>query len=302
MIFLQGARQLIDHLQFSPDGRALAAPCASGLQLWTDPPCASPKPQFIRSSKLTSVLFIPGGSQVLLESARPRIVELATGKKAIRFPARSRYFALSPDGRSVLFAHDDAGGGRRLSCYPLSDQGGFRWSIGTPRLICSPPLFLPDGQRFVLFERLYSPRTLGDDIPVYLTRDARTGIVATKVIKPLKDGFLHPVLSPDRRLLAARRNTWIAVFPSADLGAEPLTIRNDNLKQFTGLAFHPSGRLLGATSNDGTVKLYDTTTWKLAHAFDWGIGRLRSIAFSQDGMLAAAGGGKGQIVLWDVDL
>ena len=68
------------------------------------------------------------------------------------------------------------------------------------------------------------------------------------------------------------------------------------------MAFHPSGRFLATTSNDATVKLYDTSTWRVAQAFDWGVGRLRSIAFSPDGMLAAAGGYKGRIVVWDVDL
>jgi hypothetical protein len=36
-------------------------------------------------------------------------------------------------------------------------------------------------------------------------------------------------------------------------------------------------------------------------AYTWKLGKLRSIAFSADGTLAAAGTGKGQVV-WDVDL
>jgi hypothetical protein len=40
----------------------------------------------------------------------------------------------------------------------------------------------------------------------------------------------------------------------------------------------------------------------VAPAFDWDMGRLRSVAFSPDGMLAAAGNDKGKIVVWDVDL
>ena len=91
------------------------------------------------------------------------------------------------------------------------------------------------------------------------------------------------------------------VLAADDLGAGPATFRNDNRKEFTGLAFHPSGRYLAATSNDATVKLYDTTTWALAQAFNWDIGRLRSVSFSPNGMLAAAGGDKGKIVIWDVD-
>jgi WD40 repeat protein len=72
--------------------------------------------------------------------------------------------------------------------------------------------------------------------------------------------------------------------------------------QFTGLAFHPSGKYLGATNNDQTVKLYDTQTWELAKTFTWAIGKMRSIAFSPDGTLAAAGSDTGKVVVWDVDL
>ena len=105
-----------------------------------------------------------------------------------------------------------------------------------------------------------------------------------------------------RRLIAARRGTRVAVVPCDDFSARVTVLRNDSRQEFTGLAFHPSGRFLAATSNDNTVKLYDTSTWTMAHAFDWQIGRLRSIAFSFDGMLAAAGSDKGKVVVWDFDL
>ncbi len=88
----------------------------------------------------------------------------------------------------------------------------------------------------------------------------------------------------------------------AALADDPVMFANDTPKEFTGLAFHPSGRYLAATSNDGTVKLYDTFTWKVVQRFDWDIGRLRSAVFSPDGMLAAAGGDDGKIVVWDLDL
>jgi WD40 repeat protein len=79
-------------------------------------------------------------------------------------------------------------------------------------------------------------------------------------------------------------------------------IQNDSPRRFTSIAFHPSGRYLAATSNDATVKLYDTETWQVAQTFSWNIGRLRSVAFSPDGNLAAAGSDTGKIVVWDVDV
>ena len=36
-------------------------------------------------------------------------------------------------------------------------------------------------------------------------------------------------------------------------------------------------------------------------AFNWGVGRLHSLAIAPDGMTAAAGGSKNEIVVWDLD-
>lgn len=94
---------------------------------------------------------------------------------------------------------------------------------------------------------------------------------------------------------------WLRVQRGDDFGAAPQHLRNDGRKHFTGVAFHPSGRYLAATSNDETVKLYDTTTWDVARTFTWDIGRLRGVAFSRDGALAAVGSDTGKVVVWDVD-
>jgi WD40 repeat protein len=51
---------------------------------------------------------------------------------------------------------------------------------------------------------------------------------------------------------------------------------------------------------DGTVILWDVPGGALRRSFDWGVGKLRTVAFAPDGMTAAAGGDSGQIVLWDV--
>jgi WD40 repeat protein len=82
-----------------------------------------------------------------------------------------------------------------------------------------------------------------------------------------------------------------------------ILMRNSGKKPITGLAFHPSGRYLAATSGDATVRLHDReANWVVTRAFDWRIGALKSVAFHPEGTRAAAGGAKGQVVLWDVDL
>jgi WD40 repeat protein len=305
MIVLQGAREPVAHLQFSPDGRTLLAPSSGGVQLWTDLSAGGRPAVVLGHSRVLSVYFTPDGRTLLLGGPRLVVHDLPTGEAAeisLQLPDpyhfRKALCNLSPDGRFLIAVEVDyeRNPPDRVFCHALADLQSCIWSIKTDHLVRSLPLFLPDGERFVLFEGR------PDSIPFwYVTRDIRTGHVLSEVAGSGYH-FHTPVLSADRRLVAARWGVWVAIFHLNDFLARPVTFRNDNRKQFTGLAFHPSGRFLAATSNDNTVKLFDTTTWKVAQAFDWDIGRLRSIAFSSDGMLAAAGGEKGQVVVWDVDL
>jgi hypothetical protein len=49
------------------------------------------------------------------------------------------------------------------------------------------------------------------------------------------------------------------------------------------------------------VKFRDVATGKERAGFDWQLGAIGAVAFSTDGMLAAAGGEHGRVVVWDVD-
>jgi WD40 repeat protein len=68
-----------------------------------------------------------------------------------------------------------------------------------------------------------------------------------------------------------------------------------------GLAVHPSGRFLVTASADQTARTWDLATLRQSQALKWPVGKLSSVALSPDGTLAAAGGEKGQVVLWDID-
>jgi WD40 repeat protein len=119
----------------------------------------------------------------------------------------------------------------------------------------------------------------------------------------LAGDFEDAALSPDGRCLAVFNATRVYVYPTlASFTRLSCTLKNEGRKSFTGIAFHPTGLFLAATSNDTTVKLYDTATWQLAKTFTWDVGRLRSVAFSPDGALAAVGSDTGKVVVWDVDL
>src|SRR6185503_8811477 len=94
-------------------------------------------------------------------------------------------------------------------------------------------------------------------------RDATTA--ALRGVGEYPYNLAEPLLfSPDGRQLVGFNNMTLLVWPVPETGSlgSPRLIRNDNRKQFTALAYHPSGRHLYATSNDETVHVYDTASWE----------------------------------------
>jgi hypothetical protein len=66
------------------------------------------------------------------------------------------------------------------------------------------------------------------------------------------------------------------------------------------LAWSPDGGVLALGCADGAVRFWARRTGRETHSYDWGVGAASSVAFAPDGMTCAAGGEKGQIVVWDV--
>lgn len=162
-----------------------------------------------------------------------------------------------------------------------------------------PPIFLPDGDRFILLEDNRQQLRQWEFRRVH--RSINTGTVLNRS-DPLVDVPELAAMSTDGQMLACQTRQVIRIYPTDGPWRDVPTISNDNQKHFTGVTFHPNNKYLAATSNDATVKLYDTTTWDVVRTFTWDIGRMRSIAFSPEGTLAAAGSDKGKVIVWDVDL
>jgi WD40 repeat protein len=71
---------------------------------------------------------------------------------------------------------------------------------------------------------------------------------------------------------------------------------------FRGLAAHPSGRILVTASGDGLARYWDPADLSLIRALKLGAGKLHSVAASPNGTLATAGGDKGLLVVWEVEI
>jgi hypothetical protein len=132
-------------------------------------------------------------------------------------------------------------------------------------------------------------------------RSLATGAVTGRV--PIPGRTVDQLLfSPGGEWLVARAGRSLLAWDARDLSRKPVRVTNTGPRHFLAAAFHPSGRFLAATDNEATVKLYDTAGWSLSKTYSWNVGKLRSVAFSPDGTLAAAGSDTGRIVVWDVDL
>jgi WD40 repeat protein len=104
--------------------------------------------------------------------------------------------------------------------------------------------------------------------------------------------------SPDGSLLAVAAGASISLFDTAT-GAVVAKLTSHKKKSMS-VAFSPSGRTLVSGSFDGTVCCWDVPTRKARAVYRWKIGQVEAVAFSPDGMTAAAGG-HADIVIWDID-
>jgi WD40 repeat protein len=293
----------IDELTFSPDGTMLAAPAgAQGLCLW--PSLAQPKSDVLKPPvpRVKRLVFAPQGRIIYAGSDHLCAFDLIDRNgTCVDLPSwDSLWFGPSPDGERLVVAERPEGGDSvRLTCWLAGELASPVWEHRAESRAYSPPLYLAGTDHFVLVEG--AVRLTDRWEYCYVRRSVKTGCTVDRS-EPLEDFPDETVLSPDGTRLACRTRESIRFYPVEGKWQTVPTITNDNKKHFTGVGYHPSGQYLAATSNDMTVKLYDTVKWRVVKAYTWNVGRLRSVAFSPDGTRAAVGSDRGQVVVWDVDL
>jgi WD40 repeat protein len=197
--------------------------------------------------------------------------------------------AVSPDGARLYATATD------LHCWVVTGHVPARAWVTAPEadtFFCHAALS-PDGARLAV--TLWS---IGRH-PKLVLYDAASGERAG-ALGDYPFGQSGPLAwSPDGALLVALVPLRLAAFGAAD--GLRRWLAKPGRHAFTSLAFHPSGRPLLVGCTDGTARLYDPTSGRELRSFAWPLGKVRSVAFSPDGHLAAAGGDRGQVVVWDVD-
>lgn len=304
MRVLQGEKNKLTQLAFSVDGTLLAVPVwKKGVQLWGVPPGAGPVATVLDKPGATRAEFTASG-RLLIQGNHFHFLlhDLGTGAtttiQADRESSYPYYGGVSPDGRYLVAAQTGgSGGGGWFFCRDLSAPDVNVWKHESKRPALGTPLFLKDGS-VVTFE--FDGRATAcfrRDLASGKMRPDARGLLAGV------GGLVHQpegaVTSPDGSVWAVRNGRTISVYAVKEFGNHVASLTSPAKAPFTGHAFHPSGRYLLVSSADQSVKVYDAATWQAARVYEWGAGKLFSVAVSPDGTLVAAGGDKGQIVVWD---
>jgi len=105
--------------------------------------------------------------------------------------------------------------------------------------------------------------------------------------------------APDGNTLAVVYGLRIHLF-ALPRGKE-LAVLRGHPNYIHAVGFMPDGREMVSAGADGIVRVWNPATGAETRSFDWGIGKVCAAAISPDGMLCAAGGENGKVVVWDVD-
>jgi WD40 repeat protein len=135
----------------------------------------------------------------------------------------------------------------------------------------------------------------------FVVRDAETGVEQSRFGSVEHLSAFGASVHPDKKRLLWQMREAVDLW-DADDGRHLARLPRPGRASLTGLCCHPSGRFFATTGRDGCVRFWDADSLRQVRAFKWDIGKLYSLAFSADGALAAAGGEKGQVVVWDVDV
>lgn len=299
MLVLKTKYQKLSRVVFAPNSHGLAAAGQKGAYWWRSV-LDDPKPARLGDKECVGIGFSPDGAHLVYLPTGLGVCAIQLAFAAPKYsPDRAAGSSLTVCPTTGLAVAERWTGGE-MTGYRVGSDGTpvTIWTTNTePGSIGSSVAFAPDGSWFVR-------AALDNESRVNKYRFVRHDAATGKEVGGYRGDVwvsAGPTISPNGEWIAYASGNMLRSQSTSKLQHRESSF-NENTHQYTDLAFHPSGRFLAATNNDETVKLYDTTTWEVARTFTWDIGRMRSVAFSPDGTLAAAGSDKGKVVVWDVDV
>jgi WD40 repeat protein len=300
--------QTVYLMRFLPDGRRLVIATVG---------------QYPEGAVTFQVLSLPGGERLTLDVPRAQIgswvntawqgnaisvhpsgesVYIAWGARLFAFRTadgqplpvpegvEANQVVISPDGGRLLTLHREHRGGGPFFAIATGSEGGSIISrTRLPEGCMTVAGFLPDGERFVTIEQVVRIRSAatGDELTA-----GKYKVFASQ----------QPEVSADGRYLSALGYGHMYVWDLTTLAKPGKIGGTATFGDFRSCAIHPNSKTMAVIHGGPTlVKVYDLATCKQVHKWTWKLGALRSVAYSPDGTLGAAGSEDGRVVVWDVD-
>jgi hypothetical protein len=302
MRVLPGPTKSNQVLAWSPNGRFIAAGGnGAGIMVW-DVEAATPGRRVLSAGHGGQTMkFCPatGHLYVVFQSGGVWAYDPQTGGEWRRLPAVYGVgytgLAVFDDGRTVVL---------RRSRYPSSsgESGLVGYAVG-PDGALTESWARPDDHAFAFTARPRTKQLFGAHLESWQAhgfewRTAATGALVGSLVLPPGSRLARWVLAPDGEQVA-----WLAehtLYLQRLTESAPRVLPSEG--QFRrGLAWAPDGRTL-AVGAGATVQLLDPSALVALRTFDWGTGKVRAIAFSPDGLRAAASaeGGRGWVTVFDL--
>jgi WD40 repeat protein len=218
--------------------------------------------------------------------------------------------ATSLDGERIALSRGGMGR-NRLKYWSIDEGDHFHLTWNVPLKATSNPFdgpgvsfrpisFRPDGAQMATVETPDQFNRFREHYFIVL-RDTATGSKQAEFGSLPHPLFLQMQFTPDGKGLILWDKGVLSLW-SVAAQKEAAMVMHPRRTNVQGLAIHPSGQFFLTVANDGLARYWDLATFKVTHSMNCKIGKLLSVAITADGMLAAAGGENGQVVLWDIDL
>lgn len=302
MLTLGGREQPIRSLAFAPKASLLAVGDGSQIEIWEITTRAViARFDVFHRNLADAIMFDRHGKYLLVDDYRDgvmahKLLGLPALKVSASEPWSSSRFVLSPTRDQCVYVHNHRH--YRSIRMPEASEPVPEWEVPAHSHI-TQLVFMQTGCRFISIEDGAGSSYLSARLTV---RSAVTGNIVAETTTPIP-GTSAVAVHPTGEWVVIASGRWLFVCDTTNLGAVGWKqVAIDPVREITAVAFHPSGRYLGVTNRHTMVRFYDTATWTVAKTYAWNIGNVRPLAFSADGLLAAAGSSTGKVVVWDVDV
>jgi WD40 repeat protein len=285
---LEGHIWEVSSVDFSPDGTEIATTSPDGTIRFWDPASGEPRNAFAGSTAdLYALEYSPDGRRVATGGAdgTASVWDAHTGEELMRLAGHTGEVysvPFTPDGSTLLTASRDI----TTRIWDVTLAGERDWlTVPGPSLRLGGVAFSPDGRTFAV----------PADPSGVTIRETETGDVEMELAG--HDAVLWDLAySPDGRLLAGSPGTGVRFRAPENRTVPVWDVRTGKLvaslegheDQVSAVEFSPDGRTVVTASFDGTLRSWDTATWRPMRESDAG-GDAYGLAFSPDGRWLVAG-------------